>query len=58
MVPLLWKNGGANFIDNLRMVIAQGRCFNSLFHYEIMVAKGGSEKIAFKGGSPIKIKIL
>jgi choline dehydrogenase-like flavoprotein len=26
MVPLLWKNGGANFTDNLRMVIAQGQC--------------------------------
>jgi hypothetical protein len=26
--------------------------------YEIMVVKGGSSKIAFKGGSPIKIKIL
>jgi len=26
--------------------------------YEIMVAKGGSSKIAFKGGSPVRIKIL
>jgi choline dehydrogenase-like flavoprotein len=26
MLPLLWKNGGANFTDNLRMVIAQGQC--------------------------------
>src|ERR671915_765632 len=26
MIPLLWKNGGANFTDNLRMVIAQGQC--------------------------------
>jgi choline dehydrogenase-like flavoprotein len=26
MMPLLWKNGGANFTDNLRMVIAQGEC--------------------------------
>ena len=26
MMPLLWKNGGANFTDNLRIVIAQGQC--------------------------------
>jgi choline dehydrogenase-like flavoprotein len=26
MIPLLWKNAGANFTDNLRMVIAQGQC--------------------------------
>jgi choline dehydrogenase-like flavoprotein len=26
MIPLLWKNGGANFTDNLRIVIAQGQC--------------------------------
>jgi len=26
MMPLLWKNGGATFTDNLRMVIAQGQC--------------------------------
>lgn len=26
MMPLLWKNGGANFTDNLRIVIAQGEC--------------------------------
>jgi choline dehydrogenase-like flavoprotein len=26
MLPLLWKNGGANFTDNLRIVIAQGQC--------------------------------
>jgi hypothetical protein len=26
--------------------------------YEIMVAKGGSSKVAFEGGSPIRIKIL
>jgi ferredoxin-like protein FixX len=26
MVQLLWKNGGANFTDNLRIVIAQGQC--------------------------------
>lgn len=26
MMPLLWKNGGANFVDNLRIVIAQGQC--------------------------------
>ncbi len=26
MMPLLWKNGGATFTDNLRMVIAQGEC--------------------------------
>jgi choline dehydrogenase-like flavoprotein len=26
MVPLLWKNSGANFTDNLRIVIAQGQC--------------------------------
>lgn len=26
MMPLLWKNGGANFTDNLRIAIAQGQC--------------------------------
>ena len=26
MMPLLWKNGGATFTDNLRMVVAQGEC--------------------------------
>jgi choline dehydrogenase-like flavoprotein len=26
MIPLLWKNGGAIFSDNLRMVIVQGQC--------------------------------
>ena len=26
MIPLLWKNGGANFTDNLKIVIAQGQC--------------------------------
>lgn len=26
MMPLLWKNGGANFTNNLRIVIAQGQC--------------------------------
>lgn len=26
MMPLLWKNCGANFTDNLRIVIAQGQC--------------------------------
>ena len=26
MIPLLWKNGGANFTDDLRIVIAQGQC--------------------------------
>ncbi len=26
MVPLLWKNSGANFTDDLRIVIAQGSC--------------------------------
>ena len=26
MVPLLWKNGGLNFDDNLRIAIAQGCC--------------------------------
>ena len=26
MMPLLWKNGGSNFTENLRMVIAQGEC--------------------------------
>ncbi len=26
MMPLLWKNGGANFTDDLRMVVAQGQC--------------------------------
>lgn len=26
MMPLLWKNGGANFTDNLRIIIAQGQC--------------------------------
>ncbi len=25
-MPLLWKNGGANFTDNLRIAIAQGQC--------------------------------
>ena len=26
MVPLLWKNAGANFTANLRIAIAQGSC--------------------------------
>jgi choline dehydrogenase-like flavoprotein len=26
MMPLLWKNGGANFTDDLKIVIAQGQC--------------------------------
>jgi ferredoxin-like protein FixX len=26
MMPLLWKNGGGNFNDNLRIVIARGQC--------------------------------
>jgi hypothetical protein len=26
--------------------------------YEVMIVKGGSSKIAFKGSSPIRIKIL
>src|SRR5437867_764316 len=26
MMPLLWKNGGLNFDDNLRIAIAQGCC--------------------------------
>ena len=26
MLPLLWKNGGANFTDNLRVVIVKGQC--------------------------------
>ncbi|MBI1828288.1 MAG: GMC family oxidoreductase [Thaumarchaeota archaeon] len=26
MMPLLWKNGGANFTSNLRVAIAQGSC--------------------------------
>src|SRR6266581_4175003 len=26
MMPLLWKNGGFNFDDNLRIAIAQGSC--------------------------------
>ncbi len=26
MMPLLWKNAGANFTDNLRIAIAQGQC--------------------------------
>ncbi|HZT35063.1 MAG TPA: GMC family oxidoreductase N-terminal domain-containing protein, partial [Nitrososphaera sp.] len=26
MMPLLWKNAGSNFTENLRMVIAQGEC--------------------------------
>lgn len=26
MMPLLWKNGGANFTDDLRIPIAQGQC--------------------------------
>ena len=26
MIPILWKNAGANFTSNLRIVIAQGSC--------------------------------
>ena len=26
MVPLLWKNAGANFTSNLRIAVAQGCC--------------------------------
>ena len=26
MIPLLWKNAGANFTSNLRIVVAQGSC--------------------------------
>ncbi|UVS70359.1 GMC family oxidoreductase N-terminal domain-containing protein [Nitrososphaera viennensis] len=26
MIPLLWKNGGATFTDNLRMLVVQGQC--------------------------------
>lgn len=26
MVPLLWKNGGATFTDNLRLLVVQGQC--------------------------------
>lgn len=26
MIPLLWKNGGAIFTDNLKMVVVQGQC--------------------------------
>ncbi len=26
MIPLLWKNGGAIFSDNLKMVVVQGQC--------------------------------
>ena len=26
MIPLLWKNAGANFTSNLRIAIAQGSC--------------------------------
>ena len=26
MMPLLWKNAGFNFADNLRVAIAQGCC--------------------------------
>ena len=30
MIPLLWKNAGANFTSNLRIAIAQGSCLRWL----------------------------